>query len=98
MLLAGQGAIVNLLANVAVANARPNRFANMTTRAAMVGLTRSVAANHVADGIRCNAICGEVPDAGAGMADLTALAIDLASDESACVTGQTYSPDQKVAS
>lgn len=98
MLSAGQGAIVNLLASIAVANDRPNRFADMTTRAAMVGVTLGVATDCVADGVRCNAICGEVADADASIAALTALAIYLASDESAAVTGQTCSPDHRVAS
>lgn len=35
----------------------PNRFAYGTTNAAVVGLTKSVAADFVARGIRCNAIC-----------------------------------------
>jgi 2-keto-3-deoxy-L-fuconate dehydrogenase len=35
----------------------PNRFAYSTTKAAVIGLTKSVAADFVGRGIRCNAIC-----------------------------------------
>jgi 2-keto-3-deoxy-L-fuconate dehydrogenase len=35
----------------------PNRFAYGATKAAVIGLTRSIAADFVAQGVRCNAIC-----------------------------------------
>ena len=35
----------------------PNRFAYSTTKAAVIGLTKSIAADFVSRGIRCNAIC-----------------------------------------
>ena len=37
--------------------AAPNRFVYGTTKAAVIGMTKAVAADHVGQGIRCNAIC-----------------------------------------
>jgi 2-keto-3-deoxy-L-fuconate dehydrogenase len=96
----------------------PNRFVYGVTKAAVVGLTKSVAADFIAKGIRCNAICpGTVDtpslherlkatgDYAKALAALTArqpmgrlgraneiamLALYLASDESAFVSGQCH--------
>jgi 2-keto-3-deoxy-L-fuconate dehydrogenase len=35
----------------------PNRFVYGTTKAAVIGMTKAIAADHVGQGIRCNAIC-----------------------------------------
>jgi 2-keto-3-deoxy-L-fuconate dehydrogenase len=56
MLDAGGGSIVNI-ASVAGVKGVPNRFAYGTTKAAVIGLTKSVAADFVGQGVRCNAIC-----------------------------------------
>jgi len=56
MLDNGGGSIVNI-ASVAAVKGVPNRFAYMASKAAIVGLTKSVAVDFVARGIRCNAIC-----------------------------------------
>jgi 2-keto-3-deoxy-L-fuconate dehydrogenase len=37
--------------------AAPNRFVYGTTKAAVIGMTKAIAADFVTDGIRCNAIC-----------------------------------------
>lgn len=51
------GAIVNMASVASSIKGVPNRFAYGTTKAAVIGLTKAVAADYVAAGIRCNAIC-----------------------------------------
>jgi 2-keto-3-deoxy-L-fuconate dehydrogenase len=96
----------------------PNRFAYSTTKAAVIGLTKSVAVDFVTQGVRCNAICPgtvETPsliqrlhDTGdferayadftarqpmgrfGSAAELAALAVYLACDESAFTTGAIH--------
>lgn len=57
MLAQGGGSIINMASAASSVKGVPNRFVYGTTKAAVIGLTKAVAADFVARGIRCNAIC-----------------------------------------
>jgi 2-keto-3-deoxy-L-fuconate dehydrogenase len=57
MLAAGGGSIVNLSSVCSSLKGLPNRFVYGTSKAAVIGLTKQVAADYVGQGVRCNAIC-----------------------------------------
>jgi 2-keto-3-deoxy-L-fuconate dehydrogenase len=57
MLARGRGSIVNMASVASSLKGVPNRCVYGTSKAAVIGLTRSVAADFVGRGIRCNAVC-----------------------------------------
>jgi 2-keto-3-deoxy-L-fuconate dehydrogenase len=115
MIRGGGGSIINMSSIASSIKGVPNRFAYGATKAAVIGLTKAVAADFVGRGVRCNAICPgtvETPsllqrlrDTGdfdkayaeftarqamgrfGRVEELAALAVYLASDESAFTTG-----------
>jgi 2-keto-3-deoxy-L-fuconate dehydrogenase len=57
MIAAGKGSIVNMSSAASSLKAAPNRFVYGSTKAAVLGLTKAIAVDVVAKGVRCNAIC-----------------------------------------
>lgn len=57
MLEKGKGSIVNMASVASSVKGVANRFAYTASKAAVVGLTKAIAADYVTKGIRCNAIC-----------------------------------------
>ncbi|MGV8838435.1 SDR family oxidoreductase [Cellvibrio sp.] len=57
MIEKGGGSIINMSSVASSIKGAPNRFAYGMTKAAVIGMTKAVAADFVTHGIRCNAIC-----------------------------------------
>ena len=57
MLARGRGVVINMASVSSSIKGVPNRFIYSATKAAVIGMTRSVAADYIGQGIRCNCIC-----------------------------------------
>ena len=57
MLERGSGTIINIASVLSSISSAPGRFAYGTSKAALIGMTKSVAADYAGRGIRCNAVC-----------------------------------------
>jgi 2-keto-3-deoxy-L-fuconate dehydrogenase len=57
MLERGSGSIVNIASGASSVRGLPNRYAYGASKAAVIGLTKAVAADVIRKGVRCNAIC-----------------------------------------
>ena len=114
-----RGSIINMSSVASSLKGVANRFAYGATKAAVIGLSKAIAADYVAQGVRCNAICpgtvktpslaGRVAALGGDQeaawksftdrqpmgrlgtpAEIAALAVYLASDESTFTTGSVH--------
>ncbi len=57
MIANGGGSIINMASVASSIKGAPNRCVYGATKGAVIGLTKAVAADHIGDGIRCNAVC-----------------------------------------
>ena len=73
MLGKGKGSIINMASVVSSVRGVPNRLAYGTTKAAVIGFTKAIAADYVKQGLRCNAVCPGTIDTPSLQARMNAL-------------------------
>ena len=97
MLERGSGSIINMSSACSSIIGAPNRFIYGTTKAAVIGLTKSVALDYVDKGIRCNAICPGTVESPSWHDRVDALGAQLGSKEEAMKQFVSRQPMGRVA-
>lgn len=98
MLEGGGGSIINMSSAVGSVIGAPNRFVYGVTKAAVVGLTKSIAVDYVKHGIRCNCICPGTVESPSWHDRVTALGEQLGSYDEALEQFVSRQPMGRVAS
>ena len=98
MLERGAGSIINMASAVSSVIGAPNRFIYGTTKAAVIGLTKSVAVDYVKKGIRCNCICPGTVESPSWHDRVKALGAEIGSYEEAMRQFVARQPMGRVAS
>ena len=97
MLERGTGSIINMSSAAGSVIGAPNRFIYGTSKAAVVGLTKSVAADFVDKGVRCNCICPGTVESPSWHDRVTALGEELGSRDAALAQFVARQPMGRVA-
>jgi 2-keto-3-deoxy-L-fuconate dehydrogenase len=97
MLERGGGSIINMSSALGSIIGAPNRFIYGTTKAAVVGLTKSVAVDYIKQGIRCNCICPGTVESPSWHDRVTALGKELGSYDAAMAQFVARQPMGRVA-
>ncbi|MEP3918685.1 SDR family oxidoreductase [Ascidiaceihabitans sp.] len=98
MLDRGSGSIINMSSALGSIIGAPNRFVYGTTKAAVVGLTKSIAVDYIKQGIRCNCICPGTVESPSWHDRVTALGEELGSYDAAMAQFVARQPMGRVAS
>ena len=97
MLDRGHGSVINMSSAVSSLKGAPHRFVYGTTKAAVIGLTKSVAAEYITQGIRCNCICPGTVESPSWHERVKALGAQLGSYEKALAQFVARQPLGRVA-
>lgn len=93
----GGGSIINMSSAASSIMGAPNRFVYGTTKAAVIGLTKSVAVDFMKDGIRCNCICPGTVESPSWHERVKALGEEMGSYEAALAAFVQRQPMGRVA-
>lgn len=98
MIERGGGSIINMSSACSSIIGAPNRFIYGTTKAAVIGMTKSVAVDYVTKGIRCNCICPGTVESPSWLDRVKALGEELGSYDEALAQFVARQPMGRVAS